>query len=50
MLLVILLIVLAIVTGVLGAVIKGAFWLFVLTVLFLVGAYFVGKAKGRTRA
>jgi hypothetical protein len=45
MLLVILLIVLAIVTGVLGAVIKGLFWLFVLTVLFLVGAYFAGRAR-----
>ncbi len=49
MLLVILLIILAAVTGVLGAVIKGAFWLFILTVLFLVGAYFVGRSKGRAR-
>ena len=47
MLLVVLLIVLAIVTGVLGAVIKGLFWLFILTVLFLVGAYFAGKANRR---
>lgn len=44
MILVILLIVLAIVTGVLGAIIKGLFWLFILTVLFLIGAFFAGKA------
>lgn len=44
MLLVILLIILAIVTGVLGAIIKGAFWLFILTVLFLVGAFFLGRS------
>ena len=47
MLLVLLLIVLAIVTGVLGAIIKGAFWLFLLTVAFLAGAYF---ARSKTRA
>lgn len=45
MLLVILLVILAIATGVLGAVIKGAFWLFVLTVLFLIGAYFAGRVS-----
>lgn len=43
MLLVILLVVLAIATGVLGAIVKGAFWLFVLTVLFLAGAFLVGR-------
>jgi hypothetical protein len=45
--LIILLIILAIVTGVAGAIIKGAFWLFVLTVLFLVGAYFAGRSRSR---
>lgn len=44
MLLVILLIILAIVTGVLGAVIHGLFWLFILTVAFIVAAFFVGRA------
>ncbi|WP_375483511.1 hypothetical protein [uncultured Jatrophihabitans sp.] len=48
MLLLIALIVLAIVTGVLGAIIKGAFWLFILTVLFLVAAYFAGRARARS--
>ena len=43
--LVILLIVLAIATGLAGALIKGAFWLFILTVAFVVGAFFVGKAR-----
>ncbi len=47
MLLVILLIILAIVTGVLGAIIKGLFWLFILTVIFLVAAFFVGKSSRR---
>jgi len=42
---IILLVILAIATGVLGAIIKGAFWLFILTVLFLVGAFFVGRAQ-----
>lgn len=45
MVLVLLLILLAIVTGVLGAIIKGAFWLFILTVVFLVGAFFVGRSS-----
>ncbi len=45
MLLVLLLIVLAIATGVMGAVIQGAFWLFILTVAFLVGAFFFGRAS-----
>lgn len=45
MLLLIVLVVLALVTGVLGALIKGAFWLFILTVLFLVAAFFAGKAS-----
>ncbi len=46
MILVILLVILAIATGVLGAVIKGAFWLFILTVLFLIGAFVVGRLSG----
>jgi hypothetical protein len=49
MLAIILLIILAIVTGVLGALIHGAFWLFILTVLFLIGAFLVGRAS-RNRA
>jgi hypothetical protein len=49
MLIVVLLIILAIATGALGFIIKGAFWLLVLTVLFLVGAYFAGRANSRTR-
>jgi hypothetical protein len=48
MLFVILLVILAIATGVLGVVIKGAFWLFVLTVLFLIGAFFVGRSSRST--
>ena len=47
MVLVILLVILALVTGVLGAIIKGAFWLFILTVLFLIGAFFVGRNSRR---
>ena len=47
MLLIVALIILAAVTGVLGFLIKGAFWLLVLTVLFLVGAYFAGRANSR---
>jgi hypothetical protein len=43
MILIILLIVLALVTGVLGALIKGAFWLFIFTVVFLIGAFVVGR-------
>jgi hypothetical protein len=45
MLLVVLLIVLAIAAGALGVIIKGAFWLFVLTVLFLIGAFFAGRVS-----
>jgi hypothetical protein len=45
MLLIILLVLLAIASGALGIIIKGAFWLFILTVLFLVGAFFAGKAS-----
>jgi hypothetical protein len=45
MILVVLLVVLAIASGALGVIIKGAFWLFVLTVLFLVGAFFVGRSS-----
>ena len=48
MLLIILLVILAIASGVLGVVIKGAFWLFVLTVLFLIGAFFVGRSSRST--
>ncbi len=47
MLLVILLIVLAIVTGVAGAIIKGALWLFALTVLFVAGAAILGRSARR---
>ncbi|MCW2530380.1 MAG: hypothetical protein JWM76_5240 [Pseudonocardiales bacterium] len=47
MILIILLVILAAVTGVLGAIIKGAFWLFIFTVLFLVAAFFMGK-RSRT--
>jgi len=42
---VILLIVLAVATGIGGALIKGAFWLFVLTALFLIGAYTMGRTS-----
>jgi hypothetical protein len=49
MILIALLVILAIATGVLGVVIKGAFWLFVFTVLFLIGAFFVGRGS-RSRA
>lgn len=45
MLLVILLVILAILTGVAGAVIHGLFWLFILTVIFLVAAALVGRAS-----
>jgi hypothetical protein len=44
MILVLLLIVLAIASGVAGAVIHGLFWLFILTVAFLIAAFFVGRA------
>jgi hypothetical protein len=47
MLLVILLIILAIATGVMGAIIKGAFWLFVITVICLAAAFLVGR-RSRT--
>jgi hypothetical protein len=47
MLLIILLIILAIVTGTLGFLIKGAFWLLVFTALFLIGALLVGRASRR---
>jgi hypothetical protein len=49
MLLVILLIVLAIATGALGLLIKGAFWLLIITGLFLVGAYFAGRSRRAIR-
>ena len=47
MIIVILLVILAAVTGVLGAIIKGAFWLFIFTVLFLLIAALVGRASTR---
>lgn len=49
MILVILLIILAIATGLLGVLIKGAFWLFILTVAFLIGAYFMGRSSRASR-
>lgn len=45
MLFVVLLVILAIASGVLGVIIKGAFWLFILTVAFLIGAFFFGRAS-----
>lgn len=45
--LVIVLILLALVTGMLGAIVKGLFWLFILTVVFLIAAYFVGRSARR---
>ena len=48
MLLIIVLVILAIASGVLGVIIKGAFWLFILTVLFLIGAFFMGRASSRS--
>ncbi len=45
MILVLLLIILALVTGILGALIKGAFWLFILTVVFLIGAFVSGRNR-----
>lgn len=47
MILIIALIVLALVTGVLGALIKGAFWLFIFTVVFLIGAFVVSRNSRR---
>jgi lysylphosphatidylglycerol synthetase-like protein (DUF2156 family) len=47
MILIIALVVLALVTGVLGALIKGAFWLFIFTVVFLIGAFVVGRNSRR---
>ena len=45
MILVILLIVLALVTGVLGAIIHALWWLFVFTVIFLIAAFLVGRGS-----
>jgi hypothetical protein len=45
-----LLIVLAVVTGVAGALIKGAFWLFILTVAFVIGAFVLGKNSSGGRS
>jgi hypothetical protein len=42
-----LLVIVAIATGVVGALIKGAFWLFILTALSLAGAYLAGRARSR---
>lgn len=47
MILIVLLIILALATGVLGALIKGAFWLFILTVVFLVAAFFVSRSHAK---
>ena len=47
MLLIIVLVILAIATGVLGALIKGAFWLFILTVVFLAAAFVAGRSSRR---
>jgi hypothetical protein len=47
MLLVILLIVVAIATGVLGVAVKGLLWLFVITALCLIGAAAVGRLTAR---
>ena len=47
MLIVVVLIVLALVTGVLGAIVKGLFWLFILTIAFLVAAFFTGRSARR---
>lgn len=47
MILIIVLVVLAIVTGVAGAIVHGLFWLFILTVLFLVAAALLGRASAR---
>ncbi len=47
LLLVILLVILAIVTGTLGFVIKGAFWLLIIALVFLVAAFLFGRASSR---
>jgi hypothetical protein len=47
MILLILLIILAVVTGVLGAVVHALAWLFILTVVFLIAAFFVGRSARR---
>jgi hypothetical protein len=44
MILIVLLVILAIATGALGVIIHGAFWLFVLTVAFLIAAFFAGRS------
>jgi hypothetical protein len=49
MLIVLLLVILAIATGALGFIIKGAFWLLILTALFLVAAYLSGRSHARAR-
>jgi hypothetical protein len=49
MLIVALLVILAIATGALGFIIKGAFWLLILTAVFLVAAYVSGRSNARTR-
>ena len=46
-LLVILLVIVAIATGVLGVVVKGLLWLFVITALCLIGAAVVGRLTAR---
>jgi uncharacterized MAPEG superfamily protein len=47
MILVIALVILALVTGVLGAIIHTLWWLFVLTVIFLIAAFLVGRGSRR---
>lgn len=49
MLIVVLLVLLAIATGILGFLIKSALWLLFLTALFLVAAYLVGRSHTRSR-
>lgn len=49
-LLVILLVILAAVTGVLGFVIKGALWLLFLTAVFLIVAFLFGRAGSKSRS
>lgn len=47
MILVILLVIVAIATGVLGVVVKGLLWLFVITALCLIGAAALGRLTAR---
>lgn len=49
MILLLLLLILAVVTGTLGFVIKGAFWLLILAALFFVASYFAHATRGHNR-